>query len=101
MCGIAGIVGGAPPDPRTLEAMALAVAHRGPDGQATWHDETCGLAFRRLAIIDLDDRSMQPMTLGPLTLVFNGEIYDYRERRDELRALGHEFERTDSRYRER
>ncbi|UGS38765.1 asparagine synthase (glutamine-hydrolyzing) [Capillimicrobium parvum] len=91
MCGIAGIVGGAPPDPRMLEAMALAVAHRGPDGQATWHDETCGLAFRRLAIIDLDDRSMQPMTLGPLTLVFNGEIYDYRERRDELRALGHEF----------
>jgi asparagine synthase (glutamine-hydrolysing) len=91
MCGIAGMVGGAPPDPRTLEAMALAVAHRGPDGQRVWHDEHCGLAFRRLAIIDLDERSMQPMTLGPLTLVFNGEIYDYKERREELRALGHEF----------
>ncbi|MFN8202171.1 MAG: asparagine synthase (glutamine-hydrolyzing) [Solirubrobacteraceae bacterium] len=91
MCGIAGMVGGAPPDPRTLAAMALAVAHRGPDGQAVWHDDACGLAFRRLAIIDLDERSMQPMTLGPLTLVFNGEIYDYRERREELRALGHQF----------
>jgi len=91
MCGIAAIVGGPPPDTPTLEAMAARLAHRGPDGQATWHDADVGLAFRRLAIIDLDERSMQPMHLGELHLVFNGEIYDYRERRDELRALGHEF----------
>jgi len=91
MCGIAGIVGGAPPDTPTLEAMAACVAHRGPDGQATWHDDIAGLAFARLAIIDLAERSMQPMALGDLHLVFNGEIYDYRERRDELQALGHTF----------
>ncbi len=91
MCGIAGIAGGAPPELEQLERMALALAHRGPDGQACWRDEHCGLAFRRLAIIDLDERSMQPMRLGDLHLAFNGEIYDYRERRDELIALGHTF----------
>ncbi len=91
MCGIAGIVGGAPPDQETLERMAGALAHRGPDGQETWRDEHAGLAFRRLAIIDLDPRSMQPQRLGDLHLVFNGEIYNYRELREELRALGHAF----------
>jgi len=91
MCGIAGIAGGASPDRDTLERMALAMAHRGPDGQATWSDAECGLAFRRLAIIDLDERSMQPLHHDSLHLVFNGEIYDYRERREELLGLGHTF----------
>ena len=50
-----------------------------------------GLAFRRLAIIDLDERSNQPLHLGPWHLVFNGEIYNYRELREELRELGHTF----------
>ena len=91
MCGIAGIVGGTPPDAGVLTAMAAAMAHRGPDGQRVWRDEHAGLAFRRLAIIDLDERSNQPMHLGPWHLVFNGEIYNYRELRDELRAAGHAF----------
>jgi asparagine synthase (glutamine-hydrolysing) len=92
MCGIAGIVGVPAPDPAVLERMAAAMAARGPDGQGTWSDGgACGLAFRRLAIIDLADRAMQPMHLGPLHLVFNGEVYDYRERRTELEALGHVF----------
>ncbi|HWV87221.1 MAG TPA: asparagine synthase (glutamine-hydrolyzing) [Capillimicrobium sp.] len=95
MCGIAGIAGGPAPDASVLERMAAAMAARGPDGQGTWHDERCGLAFRRLAIIDLAERAMQPMHLGPLHLVFNGEVYDYRERRAELEALGHAF-RTES-----
>ena len=64
---------------------------RGPDGQGIWNDDVCGLSFRRLAIIDLDPRSDQPMHLGPLHLVFNGEIYNYRELRDDLSALGHAF----------
>jgi asparagine synthase (glutamine-hydrolysing) len=85
------MIGGAPPDETTLERMALELAHRGPDGQATWRDERAGLAFRRLAIIDLAERSMQPLHLGSLHLAFNGEIYNYRELRDELRALGHSF----------
>lgn len=91
MCGIGGIVGAPAPDPAVLDRMAAAMAHRGPDGQGTWHDGGCGLSFRRLAIIDLADRAMQPMHLGPLHLVFNGEVYDYRERRAELEGLGHTF----------
>jgi len=71
--------------------MAGAMAHRGPDGEGFWEDTVAGLAFRRLAIIDLDARSDQPLHLGPWHLVFNGEIYDYRERRIELERLGHEF----------
>src|SRR4051812_10342637 len=91
MCGIGGIVGALAPDPAVLERMAATMAARGPDGQGTWSGDGCGLAFRRLAIIDLADRAMQPMHLGPLHLVFNGEVYDYRERRAELEALGHAF----------
>ena len=71
--------------------MARAMAHRGPDGEGIWCDGVAGLAFRRLAIIDLDARSNQPLHLGPWHLVFNGEIYDYRERRAELERMGHAF----------
>jgi asparagine synthase (glutamine-hydrolysing) len=92
MCGIAGLAGGAPPDRALLARMAATMENRGPDGEGTWADEVAGFAFRRLAIIDLHERSNQPMHLGPLHLVFNGEIYNYRELRDELRSLGHEFE---------
>jgi asparagine synthase (glutamine-hydrolysing) len=92
MCGIGGVVGGIQPgDAGTLARMADAMAHRGPDGQGTWHDEVVGLAFRRLAIIDLDPRSDQPLHLGSLHLVFNGEIYNYRELREQLVGLGHAF----------
>lgn len=92
MCGVGGIAGGVQPgDAAVLERMAAAMAHRGPDGEGTWHDEHAGLAFRRLAIIDLDPRSDQPLHLGPLHLVFNGEVYNYRELREELRGLGHAF----------
>ena len=90
MCGIAGVVG-APPPPELLERMVRVMAHRGPDGERTWSDAHAALGFRRLAIIDLDDRSMQPMHLGPWHLVLNGEIYNYRELRDELVRLGHVF----------
>jgi asparagine synthase (glutamine-hydrolysing) len=91
MCGIAGAVGGPPPDEQTLARMAEAMAHRGPDDQQTWSDDVCGLAFRRLAVIDLHPRSSQPLHLGDLHLAFNGEIYNYRELREELRGLGHQF----------
>jgi asparagine synthase (glutamine-hydrolysing) len=71
--------------------MAECMAHRGPDSQDVWHDDAAGLAFRRLAIIDLDHRSDQPLHLGPWHMVFNGEIYNYRELRAELHGLGHRF----------
>ena len=90
MCGIAGTVG-TPPDGALLERMAQAMVNRGPDGQGTWADETAGLACRRLMIIDLHERSNQPLHLGPLHLVFNGEVYNYKELRAELAGLGHSF----------
>lgn len=79
--------------------MAQAIAHRGPDGEDVWCEGRIGLAHRRLAIIDLSDAASQPMHSadGRYVLVFNGMIYNYRELRGELRALGHEFKSlTDS-----
>jgi asparagine synthase (glutamine-hydrolysing) len=75
-----------------LERMAGAMLERGPDGQGVWWDSEAGFGFRRLAIIDLDERSNQPLHLGGLHLVFNGEIYNYLELRDELEGLGHRFD---------
>lgn len=75
--------------------MCDAIAHRGPDGQGVWTAPGVGLGHRRLSIIDLAG-SPQPMASadGRAILIFNGEIYNYRELREELRALGSEF-RTD------
>ncbi|MEM6366506.1 MAG: asparagine synthetase B, partial [Planctomycetota bacterium] len=69
------------------------IRHRGPDDQQIWQDERVTLAFARLAIIDLDERSSQPMHSpdGRVTIVFNGEIYGYRNLRDRLTGLGHAF----------
>jgi asparagine synthase (glutamine-hydrolysing) len=81
--------------------MSAAVAHRGPDGERLWfnhRDEImpdapqAAMGFRRLAVIDPDDRSMQPLSIGSKTLVFNGEIYNYRELQAELAALRPEYE---------
>ncbi|MEZ0229376.1 MAG: asparagine synthase (glutamine-hydrolyzing), partial [Planctomycetota bacterium] len=69
------------------------LAHRGPDGQGLFADERLALGHRRLSIIDLSDAASQPFASddGALQLVFNGEIYDYVELRDELRAKGRVF----------
>ena len=95
MCGIAGIFHCATPkpvDPARIERMCDALAHRGPDGAGVWTAPGVGLGFRRLAIIDLAG-SEQPMASadGRAMLVFNGEIYNYRELRRELEALGARF----------
>ncbi len=65
--------------------------HRGPDDEGIWTDGIVGFAFRRLAVIDLDPRSNQPLHFAGLHLTFNGEIYNYRELRRELEGLGHNF----------
>jgi asparagine synthase (glutamine-hydrolysing) len=78
--------------------MLVELAHRGPDdeGFATFAAGRCALGHRRLAIIDLTPTGHQPMALddGRVAITFNGEIYNYRELRAELQALGHTFTST-------
>ncbi len=98
MCGIAGIFHCGtvkPVDPARVERMSNALAHRGPDASGVWTAPGVGLGHRRLSIIDLAG-SPQPMHSadGRGVLVFNGEIYNFRELRRELAALGATF-RTD------
>ena len=82
MCGIAGIFHldtPKPVDPTRVKQMLDALAHRGPDGEGVWTAPGVGLGQNRLAIIDLAT-GQQPMHSadGKLTIVFNGEIYNYR-----------------------
>lgn len=96
MCGIAGILDFRA-DVRaahetTLRRMNDAQRHRGPDGEGFHFDRHCGLAHRRLAVIDLAD-GRQPMQTadGALTITYNGELYNFRELRAELERLGRRF----------
>ncbi len=95
MCGIAGIVrfDGTTPDPHAVAAMTDALMHRGPDGSGTWTNANVALGHRRLKIIDLSEAASQPMLSpdGRFALVFNGEIYNFRELRVTLEAQGHRF----------
>ena len=95
MCGIAGqyCYGGGRPDRRLLAAMSERLTHRGPDGEGSHIGESTGLIHRRLAIIDLSPDGLQPMTNEDrsLWLVFNGEIYNFIELREELIKKGHVF----------
>lgn len=91
MCGIAGYLGRYGQD--VAKAMSGLISHRGPDDDGFFFDRDAGLALihRRLAIIDLSPAGHQPMTTpnGRFTICYNGEIYNYRELRDELVARGH------------
>ena len=95
MCGIAGIFHAETPkpvDPSRVVRMCDALAHRGPDGAGVWTDHGIGLGHRRLSIIDLAG-SPQPMHAsdGRVVIVFNGEIYNFRELRRELEQAGFTF----------
>jgi len=97
MCGFVGYVGIRLPTP-ILEAGRDLLTHRGPDSAGLWEeiagDFAVGLGFRRLRIIDLSPAADQPMRLGDLHLVFNGEIYNFRELRQELEGKGYSFRST-------
>lgn len=83
MCGIAGIVGPLATRERCL-AMTERLKHRGPDDAGVFDAPGVQLGHRRLSIIDLSSAGRQPMRFGDLTVVYNGEIYNYRELRAEL-----------------
>ena len=93
MCGIAGIINGG--NAELLGRMSDVIVHRGPDdsGLEWFADSSSGLAFRRLSIIDLTAAGHQPMSneTGDLWIVFNGEIYNYKELGEELAAKGVRF----------
>lgn len=98
MCGIVGFVSKKPIENAfgMLESMTDAIRHRGPDDSGIFFDSSLainvGLGHRRLSIIDLSNHSHQPMVFGDISVVFNGEIYNYIELRDELKKYGHIFE---------
>ena len=97
MCGFAGCLSVEPGgiDLQVSRTMAGAIRHRGPDDEGSWMDSRRQVAFgfRRLSILDLSHNGHQPMTSasGRFTIVFNGEIYNFRNLRSELEQEGHRF----------
>ena len=92
MCGIAGYISKEKPNKKILKSMTDRIAYRGPDAEGFYLDENCALGHRRLAIIDLNTGN-QPIfnENKEIVIVFNGEIYNYQELREELIAKNHKF----------
>ena len=92
MCGIVGFVGARADMEEVLQAMMDRIVHRGPDGAGRFVDGQVALGHRRLSIIDLEG-GKQPMFNedGSLVVVFNGEVYNFQELREQLLAAGHVF----------
>jgi len=95
MCGICGIINfdGHRPMPERIMAMMSAMNHRGPDDQGMFIDHNIGLGHVRLSIIDLSSAGHQPMFSSDerYVIVYNGEIFNYLELRDQLTAFGYRF----------
>jgi asparagine synthase (glutamine-hydrolysing) len=83
MCGIAGLVGPGTAE-HQIQRMTDRLVHRGPDAGGTWSGRDVHLGHRRLAILDLSDAGIQPMSHGPFTITYNGEVYNFRELRSSL-----------------
>lgn len=98
MCGIAGIINleGGPADPGSLDRMTDALVHRGPEARGVLIAGNVGLGHRRLKILDLSEAAHQPMCSrdGSIALVFNGEIYNFKSLREELKGRGYTFVST-------
>lgn len=97
MCGIVGLIGPSVAKPGLSQSLAVAIEAiglRGPDAAGQWVQGRVALGHSRLAIIDLDPRSNQPMESEHWVLCYNGEIYNFRELRTELKSLGHHFDTT-------
>lgn len=95
MCGICGKINfnGEPVDHSLLKRMTSCLSHRGPDDEGIYLKDNVGLGHRRLSIIDLSPSAHQPMSNedGTLWIVYNGEIYNFRELREDLIRRGHVF----------
>ena len=96
MCGISGFIGNKLIDQNVVNRTLVLMKNRGPDNQ-DWisfnnSKNYIYLLHSRLSIIDLEERSNQPFSIGNYTIVFNGEIYNYIELRDELKKCGHVFQ---------
>lgn len=95
MCGICGIINppGRQPEAQHIHSMMKAMKHRGPDDEGTFFHQNIGFGFVRLSILDLSPAGHQPMQSkdGRYTIIYNGEIYNYIELREELKTLGHIF----------
>ena len=93
MCAISGILNHHSKDEasRIIRSMTTAQAHRGPDDEGFFVDDTVALGHRRLAVIDLET-GQQPITRSGITAILNGEIYNYMDLRRELETIGHTFE---------
>ncbi|MBI3517963.1 MAG: asparagine synthase (glutamine-hydrolyzing) [Bacteroidetes bacterium] len=94
MCGITGIIGqhiNNPSSHSAIKKMNDAIAHRGPNSEGVWNDEHCFLAHRRLSIIDLSEAGNQPFLSqdGRYVMVYNGELYNYRDIKLELQRAEH------------
>lgn len=94
MCGIAGIVTkeiNTSVFQASIQKMTDAIAHRGPNSQGMWNDEHCFLGHRRLSIIDLSEAGNQPFFSqdGRYVMIYNGELYNYREIKLELQRVEH------------
>jgi asparagine synthase (glutamine-hydrolysing) len=96
MCGIAGYIGSKEIGRERLDECLRLMGRRGPDHAALFHHRfatrNAYLLHTRLSIIDLDERSHQPFRVGSKALIYNGELYNYVELKQELAALGHSFE---------
>lgn len=95
MCGLAGIASRTPIEdgairPRLKRALER-LRPRGPDGEGLWITPHCAMAHTRLAVLDLREVAAQPMRAHGLTIIFNGEIYNFRALRDELQGCGYRF----------
>ena len=89
MCGIAGFNR---PDQELIARMNQSLIHRGPDMEGSYVDAHVSLGNRRLAIQDTSQRGRQPMSHENLVIVFNGEIYNFRELREQLESEGYQFQ---------
>lgn len=92
MCGIAGKISGQPADPLLIARMGGVLEHRGPDSSGSFIEDGVGLAVQRLAVIDLEHGD-QPLYNEDrsVVVILNGEIYNHRELRCQLRCRGHQF----------